>query len=262
MKDRWNADQADLGGAWIRAEMKRTFEGADILVVEDDPDIRDLLSTLLEMAGYNTTACATAEEGLNALREETFDFVLTDYALPNRTGGWLLQQAQQEGLLDATPALVVTAHPNPSDVDGFDVFPKPFDLDHLIAHVRQRLDGSGPKRARSQREAAPGSSHHNGNGQDDGCREPIELILYVSADSPRSANAINNIKRVLSRYRSGKVTLTICDLAKNPMMGQADSIAFTPTLVKRSPGPRTYILGHITNPELLIELLDGCDLST
>lgn len=264
MKDRWNTNHGDLGDGWIWSEMKTTFEGASILVVEDDPDIRDLLSTLLEMAGYTTRACATAEEGLNALREETFDFVLTDYALPNRTGGWLLQQAQQEGLLDATPALVVTAHPHPSDVDGFDVFQKPFDLDHLISHVRQRLDDGGPKRPRSQVAAKPDSSRNrNGNNhQDDGCPEPIELILYVSADSPRSANAINNIKRVLSRYRTDKVTLTICDLASNPMMGEADSIAFTPTLVKRSPGPRTYILGHITNPDVLIELLDGCELDS
>ena len=88
------------------------------------------------------------------------------------------------------------------------------------------------------------------------------MILYVSADSARSANAITNIKRVLSRYRSDKVTLTICDLARNPSMGDADSIAFTPTLVKRSPGPRTYILGHITNPDVLIELLEGCDLES
>lgn len=265
MKDRWNNDSGNVGDGWIRSEMKRTFEGASILVVEDDPDIRDLLSTLLEMAGYTTTACATAEQGLNVLREETFDFVLTDYALPNRTGGWLLQQAQQEGLLDATPALIVTAHPKPSDVDGFDVFQKPFDLDHLVSHVRRRLDNGGSRRPRTQPDARPGAPrprNGNNNHQDDGCPEPIELILYVSADSPRSANAISNIKRVLSRYRSDKVTLTICDLASNPMMGEADSIAFTPTLVKRSPGPRTYILGHITNPDVLIELLDGCDLDS
>jgi CheY-like chemotaxis protein len=265
MKDRWNADPGNAGDGWIRSEMKQTFAGASILVVEDDPDIRDLLSTLLEMAGYTTTACATAEQGLNVLREETFDFVLTDYALPNRTGGWLLQQAQQEGLLDATPALIVTAHPQPSDVDGFDVFQKPFDLDHLISHVRRRLDHGGSRRPRTQPEAKPGVSRNrngNNNHQDDGCPEPIEMILYVSADSPRSANAISSIKRVLSRYRSDKVTLTICDLASNPMMGEKDSIAFTPTLVKRSPGPRTYILGHITNPDVLIELLEGCDLDS
>ena len=263
MKDRWNSDRRDSGERWIRSEMRRTFAGASILVVEDDPDIRDLLSTLLEMAGYTTTSCASAEQGLNALREETFDLVLTDYALPNRTGGWLLQQAQREGLLDATPALVVTAHPNPSDVAGFDVFQKPFDLDHLVSHVRQRLDDGGPKRPRSQSNDRPGGGRNGKNdNHDDGCPAPIELILYVSADSPRSANAISNIKRVLSRYRSDKVILTICDLATNPMMGVADSIAFTPTLVKRSPGPRTYILGHITNPDVLIELLDGCDLDS
>lgn len=263
MKHRWNADAGNPGDGWIRSEMKRTFDGASILVIEDDRDIRDLLSTLLETAGYTITACASAEEGLNALREETFDFVLTDYALPNRTGGWLLQQAQREGLLDATPALVVTAHPHPSDVDGFDVFQKPFDLDHLVSHVRQRLDDGAPKRPQRQEARRAHSRNRGGtNHNDDGCPEPIELILYVSADSPRSANAINNIKRVLARYRSDKVTLTICDLARNPMLGEADSIAFTPTLVKRSPGPRTYILGHITNPDVLVELLDGCDLDS
>jgi len=87
MKDRWNIDDGDVGGGWIQNEMKRAFDGASILIVEDDADIRDLLSTLLEIAGYRTTACATAEHGLNALREQTFDFILTDYALPNRTGG-------------------------------------------------------------------------------------------------------------------------------------------------------------------------------
>jgi CheY-like chemotaxis protein len=268
MKERWTVDDGNSSDGWIRTEMKRAFDGATILIVEDDADIRDLLSTLLEMSGYSTIACASAEQGLNELREQAFDFILTDYALPNRTGGWLLQQAQREGLLEATPALVVTAHPNPPDLGGFDVFQKPFDLDDLVAHVRQRLDDSGSSRPRTDRTGRSSprprgdGGNPNNNHPNQGCPEPIELILYVSADSARSANAITNIKRVLSRYRSDKVTLTICDLARNPGMGDADSIAFTPTLVKRSPGPRTYILGHITNPDVLIELLDGCDLES
>ena len=261
MKLRWMSDRGGSERSWMQSDAEPEFEGASILVVEDDRDIRDLLVTLLEMAGYAVTPCATAEHGLNALREGTFDFVLTDYALPNRTGGWLLHQAESEGLLDATPALVVTAHPNTPDLNGFEVFHKPFDLDDLVAHVRQRLDGDDSRRAGGSRLVRPAPSKRRDNGDDHNneCPDPIELILYVSADSPRSANAINNIKRVLSRYRSDKVRLTICDLARNPTMGNADSIAFTPTLVKRSPGPRTYILGHITNPDVLIELLDGCD---
>jgi CheY-like chemotaxis protein len=262
MRDRSAWNQFDARNDWMRSDTEPEFNRGSILVVEDDDDIRELLVTLLELAGYTLTACATAEEGLNALREGTFDFVLTDYALPNRTGGWLLHQARTEGLLDATPALVVTAHPNPPDVKGFDIFRKPFDLDDLVAHVRQRLDGGEPKRARSIRPARANRSTNHDDGDHHDCPEPIELILYVSADSPRSANAINNIKRVLSRYRSDNVRLTICDLARDPTLGNADSIAFTPTLVKRSPGPRTYILGHITNPDVLIELLDGCDFDS
>jgi DNA-binding response OmpR family regulator len=210
------------------------------------------------LAGYSSTACASAESGLEALREETFDFVLTDYALPNRTGGWLLQQASAEGLLDATPVLVVTAHPSPPDVKGFEIVQKPFDLDELVSRVKLRLDGAAPRRTTGPIRSSGGGRPGDGGRGD--CPDPIELILYVSMESPRSANAINNIKRVLSRYRSDKVTLTICDLAKTPTLGTEDSIAFTPTLVKRSPRPRTFILAHMTNTEVLLELLDGCGL--
>jgi len=45
-------------------------------------------------------------------------------------------------------------------------------------------------------------------------------------------------------------------------MGTGDSGAYISTLVKRSPGPRTYILGHITNPDILIELLEGCGVDS
>lgn len=244
--------------AWLHAEMEAAFAGASILLVEDDKDIRDLLVTLLTLAGFTLTACGTAEAALEQLREQPFDLVLTDYALPNRSGGWLLRQAGDEGLLDATPALVVTAHPNPPDVAGFEIIQKPFDLDQLVERVRLRLDSDSPIRPRPR----PGQGMPGGNGRDNrdgkGPGEPIELILYVSAHSARSATAIKNIRKALEGCK-GKVTLTICDLSKDPSQGVKDSVAFTPTLVKRSPGPRTFILGHITSPELLLELLDGCE---
>jgi CheY-like chemotaxis protein len=198
--------------------------------------------------------CASAEVGLEQLREEPFDLVLTDYALPNRTGGWLIQQAKAEGLLDATPVMVVTAHPNPLDVDGCEVIFKPFDLDDLVERVRMRLDG-GPRRGRG---GAPSDKPARPGDYDGDCVEPVELILYVSAYSPKSAAAIQDIKRVLSRFQSSRVKLTIYDLSQDPNAGTTDAITVTSTLVKRSPGPRTFILGHITNPDLLVELLEAC----
>lgn len=261
MRDRSWSDGDRPGAAWLHAEMKNVFEGATILLVEDDNDIRDLLVTLLKLAGFSPTACGTAEQGLEQLREQSFDLVLTDYALPQRTGGWLLRQAAEEGLLDATPALVVTAHPNPPDVPGFEIIQKPFDLDELVERVKVRLEGGRQPRARS-RTPAPARKSGSGRPGDDGqpdCPDPVELILYVSAHSPCSATAIENIKKALKGYRAGQVTLTIHDLSKDPSQGARDQIAFTPTLVKRSPGPRTFILGHISNPSLLIDLLDGCE---
>jgi CheY-like chemotaxis protein len=264
--DSW-LDGDGVTNAWVHQEMNDAFTGAAILLVEDDDDIRELLTTLLRIAGFEPCPCRSAEEGLERLRESPYDLVLTDYALPNRTGGWLLQQAAQEGLLDATPAMVVTAHPNPDDVQGFEVIAKPFDLDQLIDRVRRYLDdGRGPGRRAEASSAGNsggpvykvGSTRPGDDGKGD-CPDPVELVLYVSAHSPWSATAVENIKRVIARYRSNQVKLTICDLSKDPSKGAPDNVAFTPTLVKRSPGPRTFIVGHITSPTLLEELLAGCE---
>jgi CheY-like chemotaxis protein len=252
-------DNARAG--WLTTQARDTFEGAAVLVVEDDKDIRDLFVTLLELAGYSVTSCSSAERALETLREETFEFVLTDYSLPGRTGAWLLEQAETEGLLSGTAALVVTAHPDP-DVHGFEVMQKPFDLDDLVGRVQRGLSAASSSRPNLRQAARRSSSGRPGDDGRADCPGTVELILYVSAESARSANAIQNIKTVLSRYRAGKVTLTICDLARDPSLGAEDSIAFTPTLVKRSPGPRTFILGHISDPAVLIELLEGCEMES
>lgn len=237
--------------------MRDVFSGASVLLVEDDPDIRELMSTLLTLAGFDTVACASAEAALEELREQPFDLLLTDYMLPHRTGGWLLEQASAEGLIDATPVLVVTAYPDAADVRGYEIIQKPFDLEQLVSTVRRRLSDGTPRRPRLPMTSPllSDGAGENGNGRG---KEPIELVLYVSAHSPRSAQAIRNLETVLRRFDSSRIELTICDLSENPHQGLADSVAFTPTLVKRSPGPRTFILGHITNPDILVEILEAC----
>jgi len=91
------------------------------------------------------------------------------------------------------------------------------------------------------------------------CPDPIELVLYVSRHSAHSAQAVKNIKGVLARFKSTQVKLTVCDLSAEPSQGEKDNITFTPTLVRNGPGPRTFILGHISNPELVLELLADCE---
>ena len=227
-----------------------------ILVVEDDRDIREMLATLLEMAGFEVHACESAECGLDALREAEFDLILTDYALPRHSGLWLLENAAAEGLIKGTPVMVVTAHPHVEASGAYEVIHKPFDLDELIERVRYRVEGEGPRRRRVPA-IRPGD---RGNGGAPECPEPVELILYVSSQSPRSHAAVRNIRQVLKRFKASRVKLTVCDLAHDPSGGIEDAVTFTPTLVRRTPGPRTFILGHVTNPELLMELLADCEV--
>ena len=116
-------------------------------------------------------------------------------------------------MIDATPVLVVTAHPHPPDVAGYEIISKPFDLDHLVATVQQHLEGP------TRRPKMPFSATLNGDGIGDGkgANNParVELILYV-AKSPRCIQAINTIKGVVSRFPPDRVTLTIHDLASDP----------------------------------------------
>jgi DNA-binding response OmpR family regulator len=227
-----------------------------ILLVEDDRDIREMVATLLDMAGFNVQACDSAECGLNALREGEFDLILTDYALPRQSGLWLLEHAEAEGLIKGTPVMIVTAHPHVDGANGYEVIHKPFDLDELIEKVRYRVEGEGPRRQRGA--SIRGNGRTDGDGGS-GCPEPVELILYVSSQSARSFAAVRNIRNVLKRFKTSRVKLTVCDLARDPTRGIEDGVAFTPTLVRRTPGPRTFILGHVTNPELLMELLADCE---
>ena len=83
----------------------------------------------------------------------------------------------------------------------------------------------------------------------------IELVLYVSASSPASVRALANLRRILRPYKSPHVAVDVRDLMVDPSSAERDQIAFTPTLCKRAPEPRMWILGDLSHPEPLVELL-------
>ena len=80
--------------------------------------------------------------------------------------------------------------------------------------------------------------------------------MYISAASYASVRAVSNARRILRRYDTRRVSLSICDLAANPTAAERDQIAFTPTLCKRAPAPPMWILGDLAQPEPLLELLE------
>lgn len=109
-----------------------------ILVVEDDPDIRDALGELLVDEGYDVVAAGCGDEGLRRLHDERFDVVVSDYSLPGRTGTAMIRAAAEEGCL-ASPVILMSAHPKPVVDRGVKLLRKPLDLDELLREISAAL---------------------------------------------------------------------------------------------------------------------------
>ena len=120
----------------------RIGTGLDILLVEDNDDIREGLVALLDGEGYAVTECPTAEEGLARLKERSFHLVVTDYMLPGRSGGWMLEEAIGAGLVVGTGILMITAHPKVTAPPGARMLHKPLDIDEFLLVVQQVIESA------------------------------------------------------------------------------------------------------------------------
>lgn len=106
-----------------------------ILVVEDDPDIRQVLGELLAGEGFEVVEAGCGNEGLRRLHDERFDLVVSDYSLPGRDGTAMLREAARDGRLQDGRAILMTAHPRPVVDAGVKLLRKPLDLDELLGEI-------------------------------------------------------------------------------------------------------------------------------
>lgn len=122
-------------------------ERATILVVDDESDIRRLMTMGLQRRGYRTLEAADGEEALRVLDEAEVDLVLLDGALPKLSGLEVLQRVRATPRLATLPVIMVTGR---SDLDsrvsglsaGADDFvSKPVALDELVARIEANLRG-------------------------------------------------------------------------------------------------------------------------
>lgn len=112
-----------------------------VLVVEDESEIRELISLLLLRQGHRVQQCSSALEGLDQLRKNNFDLIVLDWMLPNMSGIEFLKQLGPAKV----PVLMVTAKTEPGDiVQGLeagadDYITKPFEPSVLTARVKALL---------------------------------------------------------------------------------------------------------------------------
>lgn len=118
-----------------------------IIVADDDPHIRDLVSDVLEEAGYQVEAYGDGLTALNAVRTHVPAIALLDIAMPVMTGDVALHHIRAEGL--PVPVVVMTADTHPErflHMGASALLPKPFDLTELLRVIAEAQIGSGTPR--------------------------------------------------------------------------------------------------------------------
>lgn len=115
-----------------------------ILVVDDSPDNVLLVKTILEEEGYDIAQADSGYAALAQIEESPPDLVLLDIMMPGMDGYEVTRRIRSNEQLPFIPILLITAHDQPSVVEGLDLgaddfIRKPVELDELLARVRSLL---------------------------------------------------------------------------------------------------------------------------
>ena len=120
-----------------------TAPEARLLVVDDEPNIRELLATSLRFAGFEVHAAADGRQALKLARDVEPDLVVLDVMLPDLDGFAVTRRLRERGQF--VPVLFLTARDDTADkvqgltVGGDDYVTKPFSLEEVVARIRAVL---------------------------------------------------------------------------------------------------------------------------
>ncbi len=117
-----------------------------VLVIEDDDTVRDVLRSFLSEKGFEATLAQNGATGLDMLRTEKFDLILTDLVMPGITGMDVLKEVVASKI--SLPVIVMTAFGTVQTaveamrLGAFDYLTKPFNLDELMIVIEKALSVS------------------------------------------------------------------------------------------------------------------------
>ncbi len=117
-----------------------------ILVIEDEPDIQEILAHILKDAGYSVRAAGNGQDGLRAFEEFEPELVILDVHLPDMSGFEICRKIREHKSRQDTPILLCTVRSETTrvaeglDSGANDYILKPFEIDDLLARVRSALE--------------------------------------------------------------------------------------------------------------------------
>ena len=139
--------EADEAVAPAASKARPVTSGESILVIDDEPGVREVIAYVLRDEGYEVIEADDGLSGLNVLRSDaTIDLLITDIGLPGELDGLQVAEAARE-LRPDLKVLFATGYAeqlhagNGTGVPGTEVMTKPFRIETLIERVRTLLDG-------------------------------------------------------------------------------------------------------------------------
>lgn len=120
-----------------------------LLIIEDEPDLRELLSFTLSREGYDVMEAETAETALQMLDSKLPDLAIVDWMLPGMDGIELVKRLRRDDVTENLPIIMLTARgEEPDKLKSFDVgiddyITKPFSPRELLARIKALLKRSG-----------------------------------------------------------------------------------------------------------------------
>ncbi len=121
-----------------------------VMVVDDDPSVRDVLVTVLTDAGYDVTAFGNPREAIQEFSQREFHLIIADIVMPEIDGITLLRRVKL--LNPETPVIIITAYPGLDKsiqalhYGAFDFIIKPFRIEEVLNRVKKAIEYHDMKR--------------------------------------------------------------------------------------------------------------------
>jgi len=220
-----------------------------VLVAEDDPVSRNMVTILLKKHGFKVIAVENGKEAISAFEKEKFDIILMDVNMPyldgySATGHIRLQEQNKD---DATPIIAMTAYALKGDREKClqagmnDYISKPIDLDQLIKIIEKYLMGDKDKKGKNVfTESVTSLMEDSGFDKEtsiailkDFCGQAIGLIKEI-----KQYNAENNMEKtslLLHRLKGSAGNVRAKEIAKKALelekiIAREEGVTFDPLL--------------------------------
>ena len=245
-----------------------------VLVVDDEPDIRDLIQMNLEIAGHEVITANDGREALDAVRAKLPDAILLDLMMPD-VDGWAVLAELKTGSgrdLSEIPVFMVTARTEPQNrlrggIEGaLRYITKPFDPAQLVEMLAEALDPSAPPEPQQRRDVQTAAMEEIARREVAGSDDPapprmeprvrltrLEHAPSSSSGSPRLANARAKVNELSAKQRQLLEALA----TKTPVTGVAQQLGMSRSNVYASLRRIARKLGLKGTNELLALVRQG-----